>query len=238
VIESGAQAYWYRGSRHVTPQGHVFLVSPDEPHTGEAAASGGYVYRTLNAPKNFLTQVAQELGLVGVPSFKGAVLDDSTLVDLLRGVHRCLIENGASIECETRILSAMSHLVRHHSHSITGYPSLGKEVRATRRAREYLECCFSDNISLSELAAIVGLSPFYLARCFDRQVGIPPHAYLEGVRVRKARELMDKGVKLAEAAIAVGYSEQSHLTRRFKRVLGITPGQYLRESKIRQDRGQ
>jgi AraC-like DNA-binding protein len=103
-----------------------------------------------------------------------------------------------------------------------------------RRAREYLESSFSEDISLSDLAAVVGLSPFYLARTFERQIGVPPHTYLEGVRIRKARELLDQGAKLADAAIAVGYSDQSHLTRRFKRFLGITPGQYLRESKIRQ----
>jgi AraC-like ligand binding domain len=50
LIESGAQAYWYRGARHVTPEGHVFLVNPGEPHTGESATTCGYVYRTLNPP--------------------------------------------------------------------------------------------------------------------------------------------------------------------------------------------
>src|SRR5271154_864560 len=47
LVESGAQAYWYRGERHVTPAGQIFLVNPDGPHTGEAASLDGYVYRTL-----------------------------------------------------------------------------------------------------------------------------------------------------------------------------------------------
>jgi AraC-like DNA-binding protein len=234
LIESGAQAYWYRGARHTTPEGHVFLVNPGEPHTGESAASGGYVYRTLNTPRSFLIQVAQELGFTGVPNFKGAVLDDPQLANLLREVHRCLIERGSSVECETRALRAVTHLIHHYSHSTAGYPPLGNEDQAMRRAREYLESCFSEDISLSDLAAVVGLSPFYLARSFERQIGVPPHTYLEGVRIRKARELLDQGAELADTAIAVGYSDQSHLTRRFKRFLGITPGQYLRESKIRQ----
>ena len=234
LIESGAQAYWYRGTRHITPEGHVFLVNPGEPHTGESATPGGYLYRTLNVPKNFLLQLAQEMGFTDVPHFKGAVLGDANLVDLLRGVHRCLIERGSPVECETRIFRAVAHLIQNHSHGSAGYPAFGNAGPAIRRAREYLESRFSEAISLSDLAAVVGLSPFYLARSFDRQIGVPPHSYLEGVRIRKARELLDQGAELADTAIAVGYSDQSHLTRRFKRFLGITPGQYLRESKIRQ----
>src|SRR5579863_5737223 len=47
LVEIGAQSYWYRGERHTTPAGQIFLVNPDEPHTGEAATPEGYVYRTL-----------------------------------------------------------------------------------------------------------------------------------------------------------------------------------------------
>jgi AraC-like DNA-binding protein len=235
LIDSGAQAYWYRGARHVTPQGRVFLVNPGEPHTGESATPGGYVYRTLNLPEAFLMQVASEFGASGVPRLKGAVLEDQQLVSVLSRVHRCLMNHGSKSEIETLTIAAVSHLLEHHSDTSATITPMGSERRAVRRAREYLEAHFSDDVSLSVLATVVDLSPFYLARSFDREIGMPPHNYLEGVRLRKAREYLDQGFKLAETAVAVGYSDQSHFTRRFKRFLGITPGQYRRESKIRQD---
>jgi len=126
-------------------------------------------------------------------------------------------------------------LIEHHSENPRTSSPVGNERPAVRRAREYLEANFSEDVSLSELAAVVSLSPFYLARSFGGDVGVPPHTYLEGVRVRKAREFLDRGRDLVSTALAVGYSDQSHFTRRFKRFLGITPGQYIRESKIRQD---
>jgi AraC-like DNA-binding protein len=237
VIERGAQAYWYRGARHVTPEGRVFLVNPGEPHTGESATSQGYVYRTLNPSQELLAQVARDVGATGVPRFKGAVLNDPVLVRMLSSVHGCLIEQGSKSETEIQIIGVIAHLIRHYSDTSAATKPIENERQAVRRARDYLEARFSEDVSLSELAAVVALSPFYFARVFHRDVGMPPHAYLEGVRIRKARDCLDRGDDLASTALAVGYSDQTHFTRRFKRFLGITPGQYLRESKIRQDEG-
>src|SRR5262249_38141907 len=78
-------------------------------------------------------------------------------------------------------------------------------------------------------------SPFHFARAFEKEIGLPPHAYLEAVRLRKARELLDRGEPIVEAGLRLGYSDQSHFTNRFKRALGITPGQYIRQRRILQD---
>jgi len=113
--------------------------------------------------------------------------------------------------------------------------SVGRERPAIRKAREYMEANFNQDLSLSKLADLVSLSPYHFARAFQREIGLPPHAYLEGVRIRKAREFLDQGETVVSAALSAGYSDQSHLTHRFKRFLGITPGQYVQESKLRQD---
>jgi len=236
LVESGAQAYWYRGERHVTPQGQIFLVNAGEPHTGESATPGGYVYQTLYPHADLVARIAEDLGSGGRPThFKDAVLNDPALASILTRFHQGLAGNSTKSECEALIMGALAHLIEHHSENPGAPRPIGKERRAVRRAREYLEANFSDDVSLAELAAEVSLSPFYLARAFEREIGVPPHAYLEGVRIRTAREFLDRGSDLVSTALAVGYSDQSHLTRRFKRFMGITPGQYIRESKIRQD---
>jgi AraC-like DNA-binding protein len=79
------------------------------------------------------------------------------------------------------------------------------------------------------------LSPFYFARAFQSETGLPPHVYLENERIRRVRAFLDRGEPLGCAAVMAGYSDQSHLTRRFKRFLGITPGQYVRQAGIRRD---
>ena len=64
------------------------------------------------------------------------------------------------------------------------------------------------------------------------EVGLPPHAYLDSVRIRQAERLIRAGRPLAGVAAEVGFSSQSHLTRQFKRLVGVTPGQYARDRAI------
>jgi len=81
---------------------------------------------------------------------------------------------------------------------------------------------------LDQLSSAAGLSRFHLLRTFTNQVGIPPHAYQIRVRIEHARRLLRMGMPSVAAANAVGFADQSHLTRHFKRVLYETPGAYAR----------
>jgi AraC-like DNA-binding protein len=62
---------------------------------------------------------------------------------------------------------------------------------------------------------------------------VPPYRYLELVRVERARRLLQRGVRISEIAFTTGFSDQSHLTRQFKRVLGVTPGSYAQSYRMR-----
>jgi len=77
-----------------------------------------------------------------------------------------------------------------------------------------------------DMARTVGLSPFYFLRAFKRATGTPPHSYLYQSRLDHARVLLRRGVTPAQVAAELGFTDQSHLTRRFKAALGVTPGQY------------
>lgn len=106
---------------------------------------------------------------------------------------------------------------------------------AIRAAREYMETHYAEDISIARLATLVSLSPHHFARAFGREVGIPPHTYLEIIRIRKAREFLDRGDTVVSAALSAGFVDQSHLTHRFKRFLGITPGKYAKRNMAGQD---
>ena len=86
----------------------------------------------------------------------------------------------------------------------------------------------TDPPTLEELALVTGVGPFALMRAFRAETGLPPHAYLNQLRVREARRLLDRGVPPAQAAAESGFADQAHLTRHFKRMLGVPPGAYQR----------
>ena len=80
--------------------------------------------------------------------------------------------------------------------------------------------------ALADLAADAGLSRYQLLRAFRAEVGMPPYAWLAQHRVARARVLLEHGRRPAEAATLTGFADQAHLTRWFRRVVGVTPGMY------------
>jgi len=103
---------------------------------------------------------------------------------------------------------------------------IGDEKPIVSRAKDYLADHLCETVRLPEVAAAVGLSPFYFLRAFKRSTGMPPHAYLNQLRLERARALLRAGESAAQTAAALCFVDQSHLTRRFKAAFGVTPGQY------------
>jgi AraC-like DNA-binding protein len=87
---------------------------------------------------------------------------------------------------------------------------------------------WNEAVRLDELSEAAGLSRFELARRFRRQIGLPPHAFQLDLRIAAARRLLDAGRPPVEVAVTCGFADQPHLTRVFKRIVGVTPGEYAR----------
>jgi AraC family transcriptional regulator len=100
------------------------------------------------------------------------------------------------------------------------------QSRAVGDAVAFIQHHYAEPISLDDIAAAAHLSPYHLARLFKQATGHTPHQYLIQVRANSARALLTSGAgerSLADVATAVGFADQSHLTRHFKRQFGITP---------------
>ncbi|MDX6281554.1 MAG: hypothetical protein QOH03_2625 [Kribbellaceae bacterium] len=97
---------------------------------------------------------------------------------------------------------------------------------AVQVVRGYLEENYAATVSLDELARMVSLSPFHLARLFREEVGMPPHAFQLQLRLTRAKDLLRQGRPVSEVAIETGFFDLSHFTRHFKRHVGISPGRY------------
>ncbi len=236
VIEAGVQSFAYRGTRQITPAGDVFVIHPGEAHTGEAVSAGGYTYRTLYPPVALIQRACSDIAGCeqGVPFFPTSVIHDGEVARGLRDLHLALTSDATPLEREARFLQACALLITRYAEIRPPERGIRQERPVVQQVRHYLDEHFAQQVSLAELAQLVGLSPYYVHRVFEREVGLPPHAYLENVRIRQAQRLLAQGETIAQVAYDLGFSDQSHLTRRFTRLLGITPGHYL-HSKMVQD---
>jgi AraC family transcriptional regulator len=96
------------------------------------------------------------------------------------------------------------------------------------RAVEYIQDQLDADLTVSGIAQAVGISPDHFTRLFKKSTGQTPYEYVVEARVRKAKELLTTGkLTISEAAHHVGFVDQSHLTRHFKRVFGLPPKRLL-----------
>lgn len=107
---------------------------------------------------------------------------------------------------------------------------------AMATAKQYIDEHFCEPINLDDLAELVGMTRFSLAKRFRKRFGISPYRYVCQVRVRQAQTMMEQGLRPTDIASETGFFDQSHLARHFKRLCGMTPRQY--RTRFTQSAGQ
>ncbi|MFK0153644.1 AraC family transcriptional regulator [Streptomyces sp. NPDC090493] len=223
VTVGGSEVIAYRGGHVHTGPGAIVILAPGEMHTGgPATPTEGYAYRALYAAPSLLADGT----LDAVPHFRDPVVDDPELVAAIRQAHTELAACPDPLEAETRLPWLLSALSRRHSTARPARDLVPGADGISLLVRDRLADELTSPPTLADLAADLGLSRYQLLRAFRTTMGVPPYAWLAQYRVTRARALLDSGLRPAEAAMLVGFADQAHLTRWFRRVLGVTPAAY------------
>ena len=167
------------------------------------------------------------------PYFSNPVSIDPRAVAAFITVWKTWADRSASrLERDSALQAALATLfATSGTQTPTAKVSSRRRQEAVERARRYVEEHFVSDISIETLAEISGLSRFHLVRRFRDQIGLPPHKFQTQLRIACAQKLIAQGSGLAAAAASVGFADQSHMGRHFRRLIRMSPGQY-RESAI------
>jgi AraC-like DNA-binding protein len=202
-------------------EGSIVVLAPGEPHTGESAY-GTYAYRALYPAPALLTDGI----LGGIPHFREPLLHDPELAAALRIAHTELSTCPDPLEAESRLPWLLTALSRRHSTSRPTADTVPGASTIAHAVRDRLADELMTPPSLADLATDLGLSRYQLLRAFRTTMGMPPYAWLAQHRVSRARGLLESGARPADVAGQVGFADQAHMTRWFRRVLGVTPAAY------------
>jgi AraC-like DNA-binding protein len=228
IIEHGAETFYYRHAVHIAPAGSIVVINPGEIHTGSAADETGWVYRMLYPSVELMQRAA--VAVKGrrhdFPDFPQPVIQDKQLVNQIRQLHTVLEQSDSTLERESFFISTLAQMITRHADGPSRLRPMPIGHRAVKRVREYLDAHYADNVTLDNLADVGNLSPFHLNRVFKDIIGVPPHLYLTQVRIERAKTLLADHWPLAQVAAEIGFTDQSHFTKRFKAIVGVTPGQY------------
>lgn len=236
VIESGVQATYYKGSTHIATCRDICLINPGEVHTGFSPHPSGWTYRVFYPEPSLLETVASQLlpREHGLPHFSSPVIKDRLLSTAVLSFLRVLDLSDVTIERESLLYAVIAQMISRHADRKGPMSPVPRHAErpVVKTLLEYLHHHFTDNVTLRELSDVAALSEFHLLRLFRSAVGLPPHAYIIQKRVDHARRLLLTGLPIAHVGIEAGFADQSHFTRAFKRIVGVTPGCYRSSNSV------
>jgi AraC-like DNA-binding protein len=213
IVDAGMVRYDLDRHEHGALRSQVTLLPPGVPHDGRSVHPDGFRKRVLYLASDTLTGV-------------GAAVDHPALEDplLRRRVDQLHLSlRTEDLEAQSRFALIRDRL-RRHLRVPEDTPAATASV--AHRLRELLDARLPDTPTLEEAAAELAVHPVSLVRAFSREFGIPPHRYVTGRRLELARRHLLAGHAASEAAVLSGFYDQAHLTRHFRKLLGIGPARY------------
>ncbi|CAN7509402.1 AraC family transcriptional regulator [Rhizobium sp. LjRoot30] len=225
VIVRGAQASLSGRGQVEAGAGDMITVNPGEVHDGMPIGDSGRGWRMLYFDPALMAATVNELteGASGACEFSRPVITDRMAATGFQTLYQALTAADADVlGAQQAMLLLLSAMVERKEDADTGHQP------GVRKVRQRIDDDPSGAPTLAELADIAQVSQFRLIRAFARATGLTPHAYLLQRRVDLARRLILSGNTLADTAFACGFADQSHLTRHFGRLYGISPAAFAR----------
>ena len=224
TVIGGAEQLEVAGTTHLVDTGDVLRLHPGEPHANRSVGSDVLRSLVLYLSPESITPYLGGATL----AFAGAVSGDRRLAATVASVHTTLSAAPAEkLAQESAMMSLVRALADNDAHE---RPSLaGGERVVVARVQAWIEAHLAENFGLAELAAVAELSVFRLAHLFKQNTGLSPIAYRNQRRIAAARRLLLAGQPIADIALQLGFADQSHLTRQFQRIVGVSPQRYRQQ---------
>jgi AraC-like DNA-binding protein len=224
VTERGVQAFTYRGETHISLPGDVVVLHPDELHDGYAGAESGFGYRLVYVEPALMQEVVH--GLAGnrapLPFARQPVIRSQMLAGAVRAAFDDTSDALVMDEVVVHLAEGLLEIVAPSSQ----HPQRHLDLRGVERARQVLDATRDRVVRSWELEAASGLSRYELARQFRALAGTSPYRYSLLRRLDAARGLLVTDRALADIALATGFADQAHFTRKFMSAYGLSPARY------------
>jgi AraC-like DNA-binding protein len=228
----GIQRFRSRGRQYDSQPGDFVLFNPDEDHDGQPGTSDGFRYTIWYVPVDVVAQsLGADDGLLRGQYFSSPNVTDGQMT----GTFMTLSASLAKAPYEALRVEVLMHaffrtmLLRHGERNQgRALSSDHASPAALARVKAYIHACFANDLTVSDLASVAGLSRAHLTRAFSAAFHMPPHVYLNAVRITQAQKLIRHGMPLTRVALECGFADQSHFTRRFKGSVGATPSAWRR----------
>jgi AraC-like DNA-binding protein len=211
-------------------------MRPGDIHHGNAAVEAGWVQRMFYVAEDTMAEILgdrRDTSRASLPDFASSSRHDWNLARRLERIHDAVHGSMLTLERDAALVALAEVVARLAGETSDDRPRGAAPDARTRRLVDYLHAHVSKDVSLDELSLLVGLRRRQTIDLFKRATGLPPHAFHIGLKVRLVQDCLLKGQSLAAAAIEAGFADQSHMTRHFTAIIGMTPATYAKPERVR-----
>ncbi len=231
ISEQGIGQVETRRGTEVGGPGTIWAFMPGEYHCGQVEDGCEWHYRALYLDQSTLEKISPQIGAeAGRLLVKPGLHWDPDLARLLLRTHA--LDHADRAEEQVCWSDALVYLFERYGDPRPCFERRGIGQVGLYLARDYIAEHFRDEISVDELARLANVSRYHFIRAFRSAFGLPPHAYINQVRLQYARKLLLAGRTAIEAALESGFYDQSRLNGLFKRAYGVTPARYANLASI------
>ena len=208
----------------------VRVNNPNDVHSGTSYHwSHNNFYPTIELLSDLYEQIFFEKK---IPFFENFIINDKILFLKLHSFFDSFFKKDDDMIIESKLIDSLSYLII----NFTSYTKSSEEIFdnkiVLKKSLELINDCIDENISLDKLALNCNLSKYHFLRVFKKEMGLTPHSFIINERLNRANNLIQKGLTISEASLKVGFNDQSHFSRNFKKYFGYTPTLLQKNSNI------
>lgn len=223
------EKYEVKGNKNILQAGSIGIFEPGLVHSNSSCSHSLRHLKSFYIQPQFFQDLALKYNFK--PSFQyfeKILIDDLNFWKKLSYLHENMMSNNLGMHLDINILETFLTLLNRHTKNniITTKDRCDKRVQTII---DYFHANLSSDIRLSEIADIAQCTEFHIIRLFKQHKGMSPHQFLLQLRLEKARNYIKEGNSIAFSAFETGFSDQSHLSRKFKLRYGITPLKYFKQ---------
>lgn len=204
------------------------IINPGDIHHGD---SKSWSYTSFSPSIELMSYIHKQIYHESkIPLFNKHILQDIVLYKALKNLFLSIYKKEEKMIIESNLINALSYLIKNYTHTTKKYTLCFNEENIISNSLEYIKDTLNENITLNTLADVSNLSKYHFLRVFKKNIGLTPHHYILTLKVQKAKDMIIKGASLSSAAHELGFCDQSHFIRNFKKIYGYSPKKLLEKS--------
>ena len=198
----------------------IVIFNPHQVHVTKNSNIKSYNYYTLHLTQKWIDKISPSL------YFKNNIINSQNYYEIFLNLCENIIQNNIK-DIEKELYNFFIDLVENHSNNI----STSTNNQIFNNVKNYIINNIQEQLTLDDIAKEIGYSKEYIIRIFKKEFGLTPHAFLMNEKVNYAKNILDKSdsLNLTEIALELGFYDQSHFIKFFKKSFAITPNKYKKD---------